>query len=75
MSSRANGQVYPDYIFNGISGIMIGRNREATRHSLRVLEVATQGCPLEVYASRFIDSRLFSKILNSVVDADVDPNL
>jgi len=52
---------------------MVGLKPEASRTVMSVVEVAIQGCPLDVYFSPLVDSGLFIKVIAAVLDENVSP--
>jgi len=49
----------------------VGLKADANRAVMTVLEVAVQGCPLDVYFSIFVASGLFIKIIAAVLTDNV----
>ena len=52
---------------------MVDLKPEASRTVMSVVEVAIQGCPLNVYFSPLVDSGLFIKVIAAVLDDNVSP--
>jgi hypothetical protein len=68
-------QRYADKLFAGFAALTVDLKPEASRMVMSVVEVAIQGCPLDLYFGTFVDSGLFFKLLATVVDDDVCPPL
>jgi len=64
---------YADKLFSGFAALTVDLKPEASRTVMNVVEVAIQGCPLDLYFATFVDSGLFFKILAAVMDDDVCP--
>jgi len=50
----------------------VGLNADANRAVMTVVEVAIQGCPLDIYFSIFVSSGLFVKIIADVLTDNVN---
>ena len=50
---------------------MVDLKPDASRTVMSVVEVAVQGCPLDVYFGTLVDSGLFFKVIASVMDDNV----
>jgi hypothetical protein len=57
----------------GFAEIMTGLKPEASRTVMSVVEIAIQGCPLDVYFSPLVDSGLFIKVIAAVLEENVFP--
>jgi hypothetical protein len=66
-------QRYADKLFVGFAALTVDLKPEASRMVMSVVEVAIQGCPLDLYFGTFVDSGLFFKLLATVIDDDVCP--
>ena len=65
-------QRYADTLFAAVASLTReGLKPEASRMVMNVVEVAIQGCPLDLYFGTFVESGLFFKILAAVIDDDV----
>jgi hypothetical protein len=53
---------------------MLDLKPEASRMVMSVVEVAIQGCPLDLYFATFVESGLFFKVVAAVVDDNVSPS-
>ena len=60
-------------MFAGFAGIMADLKPEASRTVMTVVEIAIQGCPLDIYFATFVDSGLFVKVIAAVLDENVSP--
>jgi hypothetical protein len=60
-------------MFAGFAGIMGDLKPEASRTVMTVVEIAIQGCPLDIYFATFVDSGLFVKVIAAVLDENVSP--
>jgi hypothetical protein len=58
-------------LFAGFAEIMLDLKPEASRMVMSVVEVAIQGCPLDLYFATFVESGLFFKVVAAVVDDNV----
>jgi uncharacterized phosphosugar-binding protein len=52
---------------------MEGLKPEASRAVMNVVEVAIQGCPLDVFFAILVESGLFFKVIAAVINDDVRP--
>lgn len=68
-------QRYAVKLFAGLTALTVDLKPEAHRMVMNVVELAIQGCPLDLYFATFVESGLFFKILAAVIDDNVSPIL
>lgn len=64
---------YADKLFAGLAALTVDLKPEAHRMVMNVVEVAIQGCPLDLYFATFVESGLFFGILAAVINDNVCP--